>query len=163
MIRSLVGLVVSVAALAACGGGDIEFGFEVGAPKGMCHFGMDASASGERTPDGAAAYAFVKRESPAADAVAHSCGIRFNVECAPEPGRPHCLAFWAKADRDVTLDCAIAQAQSPYRTFRGVPLAFSAGTWRRCEIVWDVAEKESVRNTYSLPFFLTGLLRRERP
>ena len=158
MTISLVGLVASVAALAACGGGDIEFGFEAGAPKGMCHFGMDAAASGERTPDGAATYAFVKRESPAADAVAHSCGIRFNAECAPEPGRPHCLTFWAKADRDVTLVCAIAQAQSPYRTFQGKQLAFSAGAWRRCEIVWDVAEKESVRNTYSLPFFLTGLL-----
>ena len=158
MLRLVVWLVASVAVLAACGGEEIEFGFEDGAPKGMICFGMDAAASAERTPDGGAAYAFVKRGSPVADAVVHSCGIRFNAECAPEPGRPYCLTFWAKADRDVTLNCAITLAQSPYRTFQDKKLALTGGVWQFCEIVWDATEKDAVRDTYSLPFLLTGLL-----
>lgn len=77
----------------------------------MTCLGVQVRAAADRTPEGEAAFDFIKREEPRPNAVAYADVIRFNAAIEPRLGRIYRLNFWAKTDRNADIVCAIAQPE----------------------------------------------------
>lgn len=160
-MKSVFGAVLLSVSLSLGAAELAEFRFENGIPKGVVQGGMRSLPSDGKTPDGAAARDFVKIDDPKPGALAHSSYIRFNTPIEPRRGRVYQIDFWAKADRDLAVDYGIALPHPPYRYFEGWTAKLKAGEWQACSCLWQVPDGTVTNDTYSVPFFTTGLFAKD--